>query len=55
MEDSIRGCYNRYLALPTLGWLQYTAEVCNLHMAVRALLKRLDDVRKEIEVCCPCI
>jgi hypothetical protein len=52
LEDPIRDCYNRYLTLPTLGWLQYTAEVYNLHMTVRGLLKRLDEVRKDIEVCC---
>jgi hypothetical protein len=50
LEDPIRECHDRYLALPTLGWLQYGTEVYNLHMAIRALLKRLDEVRKDIEV-----
>jgi hypothetical protein len=52
LDDDIRDCHNRYLALSTLGWLQYSAEVFSLRMAVRALLKRLDEVRKDIEVCC---
>ena len=51
LDDDIRDCHNRYLALPTLGWIQYTAELANLHMAVRALLNRLDEARREIEVC----
>jgi hypothetical protein len=50
LDDDIRDCHNRYLALSALGWLQYTTEVYNLYMAVRALLKRLDEVRRDIEV-----
>jgi hypothetical protein len=50
LEDPIRNCYDRYLTLPTLGWLQYGPEVYNLHMAIRILLKRLDEVRRDIEV-----
>jgi hypothetical protein len=51
LEDPIRDCHDRYLVLPTLGWLQYGIEVYSLHMAIRTLLKRLDDVRRDIEVC----
>jgi hypothetical protein len=51
LNADVLDCHARYLALPTLGWLQYTAEVFNLHMAVRATLKRLHDVQRETEVC----
>jgi hypothetical protein len=50
LNADILDCQARYLALPTLGWLQYTTEVFNLHMAVRATLKRLHEVRRQIEV-----
>jgi hypothetical protein len=55
LDDDIRDCHNRYLALSTLGWLQYSTEVYNLHIVVRALLKRLEEVRREIEVCRLCL
>jgi hypothetical protein len=54
LDDDIRDCHNRYLALPTLGWRQYIAEVASIHMVVRALHNRLDEVRREIEVCRQC-
>jgi hypothetical protein len=51
LDADILDCHARYLALPTLGWPQYTAEVFNLHLAVRETLKRLHEVKREIEVC----
>jgi hypothetical protein len=51
LNSDILDCYARYLALPTLGWLQYTAEFFTLHMVVRATLKRLYEAQREIKVC----
>ena len=51
LNADILDCHARYLALPTLNWLQYTVEVFSLYMAVRTALRRLHDVRREIEVC----
>ena len=50
LNADVLDCQARYLALPTLGWLQYIDEVFDLYTVVRATLKRLHDVQREIEV-----
>jgi hypothetical protein len=54
LNADILKCHARYLALPTLGWLQYTVQLFSLFIAIRATLKRLHEVQREIEVCRRC-
>jgi hypothetical protein len=45
-------CQARHRALHTLqvGWLQYAIEVFSLYITVRATLRRLNEIRRKIEV-----
>jgi hypothetical protein len=52
LNADVFDCHSRYLALPTLGWLEYAVEVFSLYISVYAMLRRLHEVRRElIEVC----
>ena len=52
LNADVFDCHSRYLALPTLGWLEYAVGVFSLYISVHAMLRRLHEVRRElIEVC----
>jgi hypothetical protein len=53
LNADVFNCHSRYLALPTRGWIQYAVEGFSLYIAVFAILRRLHEVRREIEVCHP--
>jgi hypothetical protein len=52
LTTAVDKCQARHRALLTVqvGWLQYAAEMFSLYIAVRATLRRLHEIRREIEV-----
>jgi hypothetical protein len=50
LNADVFDCHSRYLALPTLGYLQYATEAFSLYIAVRVVLRRLHEIQREVEV-----
>jgi hypothetical protein len=50
LNADVFDCHSRYLALPTLGYFKYAAEAFSLYIAVHAILRRLHEIQREVEV-----